>query len=222
MHYFHQNSAYSKRSSIGIYLCLCASLLLGWLYTRAIEGLLSAQHFTASAVPAIPVVFRAEDNLLPFALKKGGLSALTPIELTPLSKLFPPIGQHLGLHSANAQFINRLVTSPNKKRRVLLFTRSGHKTKISVNTSVNAQKEVINVKPGGYILVLALLVDSDGVITRIKVLVPSRFPLMDLNYTIWMLGARIGKPDPPIAPGHARWVTLQLKYRNLHPQVKLP
>lgn len=69
-------------------------------------------------------------------------------------------------------------------------------------------------KPGGPVLVLALLLDEYGSVLNAKIMVPSNHPVDDLTYLMTLPGATVGQPDPPIAKGETRWVELRFRYQS--------
>lgn len=213
-------AATSHKFSVLIWAAICLSL--GWAYLNAIEQLLYLPvSFPPVSAPA-PVVFQAAALPAAYAHHRGGRAALTPIDTLPESKLIPKTGAHRGEHSSAPHFvlhnlIKRIKVSPLK---LLIHPVTLHKQLSHTQTENKGQ--LVNVKPGGNTLVLGLLLDPQGVIVRIKVLVNSRYPFMDMNYTLWLLGQKAGTPDPPIPAGHTRWVILKIPYRSRHPKVSLP
>jgi hypothetical protein len=74
--------------------------------------------------------------------------------------------------------------------------------------------------PGGSALVLALLVDSRGLVIATRVMVPSGYPLLDLTYKLSAIGRNMGRPDPPLKEGDTVWRELRVDYGSQ--SVKLP
>mgnify|MGYP006961610423 CR=1 FL=1 len=69
-------------------------------------------------------------------------------------------------------------------------------------------------KPGGPVLVLAVLLDEHGNVLTTKIMVPSANVLEDMTYLLSLPGANLGPPEPPIQPGETRWVELRFRYEN--------
>lgn len=221
MYYSLHGSAVQKNHNSRVFACLAACALLGLGYLQVINNLLLLPVRLPGYPAPVPVLFESTHTPVPIP-KAGGLAALTPINMTPLSKLMPKTGQRWELQLSKIDFMSKTGSATTHKAHRAHLLSQIHRAKTDRHTTENRQSEVIDIKPGGRILVLALLIDPSGVIVRIKVLVPSKYPLMDLNYTLWMVGESIGKPNPPIPAGHTRWVTLNIKYRNRHPKVALP
>lgn len=72
--------------------------------------------------------------------------------------------------------------------------------------SVLAQFE----KPGADVVVVAVLVNDQGVVVDSFIVVPSRYPLNDLTATFTQIGKQWTAIDPPMVPGEFRWFELRI------------
>ena len=85
--------------------------------------------------------------------------------------------------------------------------------------AANVSDDIINpyaatVKPGGSTLVLGLLVDSDGTVTRTKVLIASSDPLRDLTFMMASQQQVLHDLDPPIPPGQTVWLVKAINFQT--------
>lgn len=68
-------------------------------------------------------------------------------------------------------------------------------------------------KPGGSVLVLAVLVNSKGQLLDARIMVPSAYPFQDLRYLMLPRGTELGI-EVPVPPGQTRWVDLRIRYER--------
>lgn len=61
---------------------------------------------------------------------------------------------------------------------------------------------------------MALLVNAEGEVLSVKVMVPSAYPLQDVNYPLLLIGRKFSPPKPPLAPGQTRWIDLRIHYTS--------
>lgn len=67
-------------------------------------------------------------------------------------------------------------------------------------------------KPYGTVIVLAVQLNSDNVVVSTDILVPSNNPFNDLTLAMTTRGQQWQNVNPPIPPGHYRWVELRFDY----------
>lgn len=196
--------------------CAGLSLLAGAAYFHLLRTMLLPITIPEIS-PSPPVLMRFMPQSSSNAQHRGGLAALTPIEAKPLRRLVPRTGQRFYTFFHKPHLVPhvhlKIITTKN-----LPLTLSA--TKIPLNRVTSLHGRIYSVKPGGHTLVLALLMDRSGTVLRVKIMVPSAYPLMDMNYMLWILGKTFGSPYPPIAPGKTRWVDMHIHYP--HHSVSLP
>lgn len=66
--------------------------------------------------------------------------------------------------------------------------------------------------PGGPVLVLAALVNDQGVVVDTRIVVPSNAPLKDITLTLSMTNTQWTTIDPPMLPGEYRWFELRIDH----------
>lgn len=78
-------------------------------------------------------------------------------------------------------------------------------------------------KPGGDVLVLALLVNETGVVVDTRIVVNSSLGLQDLAAALTYLGKQWEDIQPPMLPGEYRWFELRIdQLRELQREATLP
>lgn len=72
-------------------------------------------------------------------------------------------------------------------------------------------------KPGGEVLVLALLINDLGVVEETSIIVPSRYALGDVSMALSYRGQKWVQLDPPMMPGERRWLELRIDHAGKDP-----
>jgi hypothetical protein len=67
-------------------------------------------------------------------------------------------------------------------------------------------------KPGGDVLVLALLVNELGIVVDSSIVVPSQLALQDLALTWSYIGKQWAQIDPPLLQGEYRWFEIRVDH----------
>lgn len=65
-------------------------------------------------------------------------------------------------------------------------------------------------RPGGTVTVFAVLVDDAGVVVDSQLVVPSKWPLVDMTLVFSQLGKKWTQIDPPMLTGEYRWLELRI------------
>lgn len=72
-------------------------------------------------------------------------------------------------------------------------------------------------KPGGDVLVLGLLVNDQGVVEDVVLVVPSRYSLGDIGLALGYRGQKWQQIEPPMAPGEKRWMEIRIDHGGRNP-----
>jgi hypothetical protein len=78
-----------------------------------------------------------------------------------------------------------------------------------------------NVQPYGLSTVIAVLLDHEGSVLDVRIVVPSSIPLNDVTYSMALRGTTV-RMDPPLAYGELRWFETKIDYVPKSQQSVLP
>jgi len=141
-------------------------------------------------------------------------AARLPIETRPKDRTRLKTGQTLGHKAPTPSHTSTPTANPLQEAAVAVPAPRAAFIPPAVPPAhgEDIQGRVYPETPGGDTLVLALLVNADGEVLSVKVMVPSGHPLQDVNYPLWLVGRKFAPPRPPLAPGETRWVDLRIRY----------